>query len=94
MKNVESHYVKGKPRFITDPENSVFFIISEDYFRRLTDRDIQDILKARHIVVTGRRLPPHGFDADGLETLTGLELPISIYGEYNDISLEPALKEL
>jgi hypothetical protein len=55
--------------------------MSDDYFRRLTDQGVQDILKTRHIVVTGRQRPPYGFDADGLETLTGLELPIPIYGE-------------
>lgn len=83
VKTAESLYVNGKPRFIANPPNSSFCVVPEEQFRQLTDQAVQDILKTRQIVVTERQLPVHGFDVDGLETLTGLEQPIPVYGEHN-----------
>ncbi|KAF9459884.1 hypothetical protein BDZ94DRAFT_985891 [Collybia nuda] len=92
VKSAESFYMNGKPRFIVDPHNSGFCMITEDLFRRLTDQAVQDVLRTRQFVIIGPQHPTQIFDLMNLENLSGLNQPIAIYDQ--SVPLEPGTSRL
>jgi hypothetical protein len=67
---VSQHFVAGMPLHISQPERSIFKIMAQEEFNALSDKEIQDTWKRRHIVRTGFPIPRYGFDKSGMATLT------------------------
>jgi hypothetical protein len=80
-------YKCGQPRYISDPDNSVLWIIPHDQFKKLPVREVQNLLAGCHIVVTGVPTETLAFDEDGLESLQGLDATTEIQGWYPPLAL-------
>ena len=77
-------YVNSMPRRLSDPETSIFSVITYEMFSTMDPKAIQQKLASKNVVVTGC---PHDvnlkFDSHGLRTLTGsMSTQISITGVY------------
>jgi len=68
-KAVAANYVNGLPLHIARPEDSIFHIIPEVEYQAKSPREIQEILRTKHILVTNHSEPPLKFDKHGLRTL-------------------------
>jgi hypothetical protein len=91
---VETNYVKGKPRYISDPKTSHIRIISYVQYKALSVKEVQTMLRDRHIVITDfpveEIIPTDGpvaFDEAGLQVLRNLEAPIKFQGKVGPILL-------
>ena len=51
--SVQASYVNGLPLHLADPARSMIKIIPEPEFIRTSDSKVQDILREKHIVVSG-----------------------------------------
>jgi len=90
MENVEQGYCEGCPphhlpeahdHHYTD-QRSRIFITSSSSFRELSARDIQEIFRFRHILLTGADAPNSRFDRYALSRLGSLETMRVIHGEF------------
>lgn len=82
MQRLKRSYVQGKPRFLTDPENSLYDILQYEAFTKMESAEVQSRFSKKHIVV---RNWPHDpkleFDASGLRKLVGsLSRQTSLHG--------------
>ncbi|KDR65363.1 hypothetical protein GALMADRAFT_148754 [Galerina marginata CBS 339.88] len=75
---LEMGYVDGLPRHIFDPKSSVFHIMTHQDFETLKPREVQDIMRYKHIVLTGCPISNIKFDAEGLSTVASLHDIIAI----------------
>jgi hypothetical protein len=78
---VESGYINGQPLHIADPNQSGFAIISDDKFRQMSAKDVQELFRQTNVVVTGCQHPDLKFDEEGLRTLAPLDSQVSIVGK-------------
>ncbi|KIM38926.1 hypothetical protein M413DRAFT_419911 [Hebeloma cylindrosporum] len=78
--NVEHFYINDKPKHISDPDRSMFRIISSEDEVYLSPKKVQKILRERHIVVTNVKSHTTTFDHRGLETLSPLNAIVTIDG--------------
>lgn len=83
---IEKSYKNGKPLHISDPENSVFHIVSESVFKTLTDAQVQEILRTQHIVVTDTVKHNLNFK-QALKRLAPLSSTVTIQGEFLRLSV-------
>lgn len=73
--------MEGLPLHVAQPSKSDFCILSNADYESKSDKEIQDLLRQKHIVVTGIPFRPRmKFDEDGLETLKALDATIDIQG--------------
>lgn len=77
---VESFYLNGLPRHISEPKESSIFILTEKEFNKKSIRDVQDILGQKHIIVTDCSFAYLNFDEDGFRTLAPLHRVIEVQG--------------
>lgn len=66
---VERGYIDGLPLHIANPARSVFKIMTEEEYQSSPIATIQNILRAKHILITDREKSKHQFDEKGLRTL-------------------------
>jgi hypothetical protein len=69
-RNVEQFYIAGMPKHISDPDNSMFYIISHEDEVYMFAKKTQKILRDRHIVLMNVKSHTTAFDHQGLETLS------------------------
>jgi hypothetical protein len=72
--------VEELPLHVARPSESVFRILSNADYESKSPQEIQDLLRQKHIIVTGIPSHPMKFDEDGLETLKALDATIDIQG--------------
>jgi hypothetical protein len=77
---VRAGFQDGLPLHVSNPEKSVFAIMTESAYEKKTVKEIQEIFRHKHIVITEMRTTPLHFDARGLSTLTGLSTIADIQG--------------
>jgi hypothetical protein len=78
---VEREYDSSqKPKFITDPHNSLIRCMAVEEFDSLSDEQAQELHAKKHILVTGMAEEKFGFDKIGMRTLAPLQRTISIQG--------------
>src|SRR6266702_8524349 len=82
---IKDDYKDGKPLFLTDPEQSIFKILTEAEYQTCPTRQIQQYLRTKHIIVKNRQIPTHRFDENGLRTLRPLNEPVTIHGQFKVI---------
>ena len=66
---VMEQYENGLPLHLTNPERSVFATMSESEFLDKSSREIQDLLRHKHILISDCAFEQLKFDKDGLRTL-------------------------
>jgi hypothetical protein len=78
----------GLPRYLSNPNSSAVRIIEYEKYKALSVKEVQDVLRVQHIVITHFPLetvgPTHGpvaFDEAGLRHLRNLESPIKFHGK-------------
>jgi hypothetical protein len=77
---VERSYDKGVPKHrlasarspTFDPKASAIFVVSWDDFLKIPPKDIQDIFRRRHILITETPVSTLEFNEEGLSTLAPL----------------------
>jgi hypothetical protein len=75
------------PPHVADPGRSVLAVMTQTQYDELSDRDIQDLLRCKNIVITERRVRQLAFDEKGLEVLnTTMEAVMTIQGTKQYIS--------
>jgi hypothetical protein len=79
-KAVECSYVDGKPKWMSRPEDSAFCVLSKHAMESKSGKEIQDILKDRHIYIIDQSQPLPQFDENALMTLGQLDKPIIMHG--------------
>ncbi|KAJ2912521.1 hypothetical protein MD484_g7895, partial [Candolleomyces efflorescens] len=60
-----------RPRFLAQPESSIFFIVSRKEFNRMPTQVVQKLLRDRCIVITEEERPEIRFDIAGIEEILG-----------------------
>ena len=83
--HIEAGHLHGKPLHITNPEASLFHIISYEEFQALSSQQIQDRLHWKNIVVTGLEVPDVQFDKAGLQAFCPMQRTILIQGTNSTI---------
>jgi hypothetical protein len=77
---VERCYVDGKPKWMSRPEDSAFCIISKHEMDCKSGKEIQEILKYRHIYVIDESPPMSQFNEDALGSLGQFDKSIVMHG--------------
>jgi len=80
-RNVEHLYIKEMPKHISDPDNSMFYIISHEDEVYMFAKKTQKLLRDRHIVVMNVKSHTTTFDHRGLETLSPPNTVVNIDGK-------------
>lgn len=86
-KLVEKHYVKGQPRYISDPHTSYIRVLTYDEYKALSVNAVQSLIRNYHLVITGFPIEQivdtdHvNFDESGLQLLKNIEAPIEFQGK-------------
>jgi len=62
-------YENGLPLHLSNPERSAFMTMSELEFLRMSTRDIQELLRRKHILISDCFFQPLDFDEAGMRTL-------------------------
>lgn len=88
MNAIEASFINGKPLHVARPSDSIFAIYSDQEFRLKTDKEVLEVLRHKHILITDRPREPYGFDEDGLSQLKLLTSPVTIQGKYQSLSLK------
>ena len=70
------------PPHVGNPEASIFRVMKEADFNRLSTTEVLATLATNCIVVTDRIVQPIQFDAKGLSTLSTLSTVVPIQGMY------------
>lgn len=83
QRNVEHFYIEDMPKHISDPDNSMFCIISHEDEVYMFAKKTQKILQDRHIVVMNVKPHMTTFDHGSLETLSPLNTVVNIDGKPN-----------
>ncbi|KAJ3502883.1 hypothetical protein NLJ89_g8689 [Agrocybe chaxingu] len=100
-KGVEASFIAQQPPHVADPNRSVLAVMTLEEYNTKGVREIQAILRRKHIVVTG--LPPSDlkFDEAGLETLASLDAIVDIQDQSlsftddcNDILRQGTLRQI
>jgi hypothetical protein len=78
---VQHFYIDGQPRHIVSPDRSFIAILSLAEYREMSVQTVQNILRDKHILITGMPVQSISFDSKGLQTLTNLDARIDIQGE-------------
>jgi hypothetical protein len=68
-----------------DHEASIFFVTTAAEFTQFSAREVQEIFRHRHIVVTGPAPRDFQFDRAGLSMLGCLTTPRDIQGMFHDL---------
>lgn len=79
-KAVERFYVDGKPKWMSRPKDSAFCILSKHEMENKGAKEIQDILKHRHLYVVDQSKPMGQFNENALATLGPLDKSIIMHG--------------
>ena len=82
-KAIISGFSGGKPPHLSEPHNSAFHIVTHDMFEKMSVKEIQDIFRKRHILVTNIPSAAMEFDSKGLSTLTSLSTVTYMQGVSN-----------
>lgn len=78
---IEASYVNGKPLHVARPSQSILAVYSEQEFRHMADKEVLEVLRHKHILITDRPGEPCNFDEDGLSQLKLLTFPVTIQGK-------------
>ncbi len=70
----------SRPPHVSSPTQSCIAVMSEVDYMLLSVSEVQNILRHKHIVVTGMAMKPLNFDAKGLRELTNLSAKIPFQG--------------
>ena len=70
------------PPHVGNPEGSIFRVMKEAKFKKLSTPEVLATLATNCIVVTDRTVEPIHFDEDGLLTLSTLSTVVPIQGVY------------
>ncbi|KIM40847.1 hypothetical protein M413DRAFT_27977 [Hebeloma cylindrosporum] len=81
---IQKSYVNGTPLFLAEPSRSIFKIMKEVEYRACGTREIQEILRTKHIVVKNCQIQNHKFDERSLRTLRPLSETVTIHDQSND----------
>lgn len=79
---VEECYKDGKPRYLSDESSSHIKLISHAEYMNMSVKDVQDLLRQKHILLTDTPLCPLNFDEKGLQVLTNLDAMIEFQGSF------------
>jgi hypothetical protein len=94
VKSIGTYFVQEKPRHISDPQSSVFYLVDYKHFQKMTTTEIQRCYRTRHIVVTG--IPQEAgfaFDRGQLERLGSWVMPRDIQGKFYGLRGSKLLRE-
>ena len=82
MQSIEKLYdSNGMPLHVTNPDPSALQVMTQAQYDASSDRNIQNLLRRKNIVITDRAVPKLAFDEDGLEVLnTTMEAVTTIQG--------------
>lgn len=86
---IKASYINGKPLHVARPSESIIAVYSEQEFRLKTDKEVLEVLRHKHILITDRPQEPYSFDEDGLSQLKLLTSPVTIQGKCLPISKAP-----
>ncbi|PPQ82942.1 hypothetical protein CVT26_005172 [Gymnopilus dilepis] len=73
LHGVESGYCNDKAMHLSDPSRSAIAVYSFADFNHLADKQFQDLLAGRVVVVTGAQVSPYTFDEAGFSALYPLQ---------------------
>jgi len=80
--------VNGRPKYLSDPDNSAIKVLEYREYEKLSVPQVQAILRSQHIVINNfpqeQVVPTRGpiaFDEAGLRHLRNLESPIKFQGK-------------
>ena len=69
------------PPHVTNPDHSTLAVMTQAQYNASSDRDIQDLLRWKNLVITDHPVPNVAFNEDGLEVLnTTMEAVTTIQG--------------
>jgi len=80
VSGVHNSFVEELPLHVKQPTESIFCILSNAEYELKSHQEIQDLLREKHIIVTGIPFHPMEFDEEGLETLKAMDATIDIGG--------------
>jgi hypothetical protein len=72
-KGVPKHHLETARSLQLSPNASSVFVVTWDDFLNIPSRQVQDIFRHRHILVTKTPIPTLKFDEEGLSTLAPLQ---------------------
>lgn len=78
---VIEQYEGGLPLHLTDPSRSAIKTMSESEYLTMSSKEIQDVLRHKHILISDCAFQQLEFDADGLRTLCPPWQTIEVQGE-------------
>lgn len=70
----------GKPLHVTDPNRSIFRIMTLHDFSKMSDMELQVLHAQYHLLVTGYPEASFGFDAKGMATLAAPSRVFTVQG--------------
>jgi hypothetical protein len=79
-KAINAGFSDGLPPHLSARDNSAFYIMTQTMFEEMSVKEIQDIFRKRHILITNIPSAPMQFDSRGLSTLTSLSTVTYIQG--------------
>jgi hypothetical protein len=74
-------YEDGLPIHLSNPQQSSITTMSESDFQKMSAKEVQDMPRHTHILVSGCALQRLEFDKDGLKTLCSPRDTIEVQGE-------------
>jgi hypothetical protein len=76
------------PPHVTNPDHSTLAVMTQAQYDQSSGRDIQELLRHKNLVITGRLVPKLAFDEVGLEVLnTTMEAVTTIQGRTSYVSV-------
>lgn len=82
FKAVEKSFVDGSPAWFVDRASSSIYTTYAEEMDLLTDEEVQDIFRTKHIFVANQFVPEMEFNEHGLSTLADLDKPVTIHGQW------------
>jgi hypothetical protein len=79
---VDDCQVDDQPPYITQKDLSFIDVVPHANYEAMSVKDVQTLLRRKHIVVPDIPIKPLTFDEEGLQELTNMDAKVHVQGEF------------
>ena len=84
-----AEYQDNLPIHLSNPQESCIVVLTEEEYAGMSDRQIQNLLRNKNLLISESQVAPMKFDEDGLRTVAPLYTKIEIQGTVHRLLCEP-----